>query len=121
MGASVRSFSQHDPVNAGFATIQLPSGHPQCVDAYRAVQEHDLLYVSDSARMWRRYTFDTALDEDRNLCLLAHSHSWLHPEEDYVAMIRDFESQEVRGVARRFDAFVDGLASYYERRLREGV
>jgi hypothetical protein len=121
VGAPVRSFSQHDPVNAGFAAIELPPGHQDCVDAYRAAQAHDLLYVSDSAMMWRRHTFETALDEDRNLCLLAHAHSWLHPEDDYVALIREFESQEVGRLTGRFDAFVDALAGYYERRGRDGM
>jgi hypothetical protein len=85
------------------------------------VQERDLLYVSDSAMMWRRHTFQTALREDRNLCLLAHAHSWLHPEDDYIALIRDVEAREVQALTDRFDAFVDALGSYYERRLREGV
>ena len=119
--APVRSFSQHDPVNAGFAAVTLPPGHDACVDASRAIRDHDLLYVSDSAMMWRRYTFETALDEDRNLCLLAHPHSWLHPQDDYVAMIREFESREVRAVTERFDAFVEALNGYYTRRLKEGV
>lgn len=119
--APVRSFSQHDLVNVGVAAVELPRGHEPCVNARQAIQEHDLLYVSDSAKMWRRYTFETALDQDRNLCLLAHPHSWLHPRDDYVALIRDFESREVRQVTDRFDAFVDALAGYYERRLRDGV
>jgi hypothetical protein len=121
VGAPVRSFSQHDPVNAGFAAVELPPECGVCVDAYRAMLERNLLYVSESAMMWRRHTFETALNEDRSLCLLAHPHSWLHPENDYVAMIRDFESHEVRRVSDRFDAFVDALAGYYERRLKEGV
>ena len=121
VGGPVRSFSQHDPVNAGFAAIVLPAGEPDGVDAYRTVQERNLLYVSDSAMMWRRHTFETALDEGRNLCLLAHPHSWLHPGNDYVAMIRHFESREVQKVTGRFDAFVDALGAYYERRLKEGV
>lgn len=121
VGAPVRSFSQHDLVNAGTALVELPRGHEACVDARRAIQEHDLLYVSDSAKLWRRYTFETALDQDRNLCLLAHPHSWLHPQNDYVAAIRDFESLEVQRVSDRFDAFVDALPGYYERRLREGI
>jgi hypothetical protein len=79
------------------------------------------LYVSDSAMMWRRYTFDTALDEDRNLCLLAHPHSWLHPQDDYVAMIRDLEAREVQALTERFDAFVNALSGYYARRLAEGI
>ena len=120
-GVPVRSFSQHDPVNAGFAAVVLPPGHDACVDAGRAIRDHDLLYVSDSAMMWRRYTFETALDEDRNLCLLAHPHSWLHPQDDYVAMIREFESREVQAVTDRFDAFVQALNGYYTRRLNEGV
>jgi hypothetical protein len=77
--------------------------------------------VSDSAMMWRQHTFESALDEGRSLCLLAHSHSWLHPEDDYIAMIRDLEAQEVERVTARFDAFVDALTRYYERRLEEGV
>jgi hypothetical protein len=119
VNAPVRSFSQHDPVNAGVAAVDLPRGHEACVDARQAIEEHDLLYVSDSAKMWRRYTFETALDQERNLCLLAHPHSWLHPEDDYVALIRHFESREVQRVTDRFDAFVDALTGYYERRLRE--
>jgi hypothetical protein len=120
-GTPVRSFSQHDPVNAGWAEVTLPPGHPPCVDATRLLREHDLLYVSDSAMMWRRHTFATALDEERNLCLLAHPHSWLHPEDDYVAMIRDLEAIEVRTLTDRYDAFVDALEGYYTRRLEEGV
>ncbi len=117
----VRSFSQHDPVNAGFATVRLPPGHHACVDARQMIRDNDLLYVSDSAMMWRRYTFETALDEDRNLCLLAHPHSWLHRENDYVAMIREFELQEVQAVTDRYDAFVDALNGYYTRRLNERI
>lgn len=119
--APVRSFSQHDPVNAGFATVTLPDGHEPCVDVSQVIREHDLLYVSDSAMMWRRHTFATALDEQRNLCLLAHPHSWLHPQDDYVAMIRDFEAREVEAVTHRFDRFVENLRVYYERRLAEEV
>jgi len=121
VGASVRSFSQHDPVNTGFAAIKLPPGHGACVDASLVIREHDLLYVSDSAMMWRRYTFDTALDEQRNLCLLAHPHSWLHPQNDYVAMIREFESSEVQLISERYEAFVEALTGYYTRRLNEGI
>ena len=69
---------------------------------------------------WREHTFETALEEDRNLCLAAHAHSWLHPEDDYVAMIRDFRSRRERAVKGRFDAFIDALDGYYERRLAEG-
>jgi len=118
--APVRSFSQHDPVNAGFATVTL-TGHEPCVDVSAVIREKDLLYVSDSAMMWRRYTFETALDEGRNLCLLAHPHSWLHPQDDYIAMIREFEACEVQAVADRFDRFVENLSGYYERRLAEGI
>jgi hypothetical protein len=121
LGAPVRSFSQHDLVNTGEAAVELPPGHEACVNARQAIREHDLLYVSDSAKMWRRYTFETALDEERNLCLLAHPHSWLHPQDDYVVLIRDFESREVQRVTDRFDAFVDALTGYYERRRREGA
>jgi hypothetical protein len=121
VGARVHSFSQHDPVNAGFVTVTLPPGHPPCVDASEAIRAHDLTYVSDSAMMWRRQTFDSALDEERNLCLLAHPHSWLHPQDDYVAMIREFEAQQLRGVTERFDSFVHALTGYYTRRLDEGV
>jgi hypothetical protein len=120
-GAPVRSFSQHDPVNAGFVSVTLPPGTTVCVDASTVIREHDLLYVSDSAMMWRRYTFETALEENRNLCLLAHPHSWLHPQDDYVAMIRDLESRQKDAVGDRFDAFVDALTGYYTRRLDEGV
>jgi hypothetical protein len=121
VGATVRSFSQHDPVNAGFVAVTLPHGHHACVDASLVIRDNDLLYVSDSAMMWRRYTFETALDEDRNLCLLAHPHSWLHPQDDYVAMIRELESLEVRAVADRYDAFVEALTGYYTRRLDERI
>ena len=121
VGVTVRSFSQHDPVNTGFVTIALPPKHGACVDARQVINDNDLLYVSDSAMMWRRYTFETALDEGRNLCLLAHPHSWLHPQNDYVAMIRELESREAQGVADRYDAFVDALTGYYTRRLSEGI
>lgn len=120
-GVTVRSYSQHDPVNAGFARVTLPQGHYPCADASDVIRDNGLLYVSDSAMMWRRYTFDSALDEDRNLCLLAHPHSWLHPQDDYVAMIRDLEAREAAALASRFDAFVDALGGYYARRLAEGV
>jgi hypothetical protein len=120
-GVTVRSFSQHDPVNAGFASVSLPQGHYPCADASAVIRENDLLYVSDSAMMWRRYTFDTALEEGRNLCLLAHPHSWLHPQDDYVAMIRELEAREVQALTERFDAFVEALSGYYARRLAEGV
>ncbi|HMJ94248.1 MAG TPA: hypothetical protein VK486_00230 [Thermoleophilaceae bacterium] len=121
VGAPVRCFSQHDPVNAGPVTVELPPEHAGYVDASEAAREHDLLYVSDSAMMWRDHTFETALDQDRNLCLLAHPHSWLHPEDDYVALIREFEAREHERVAERFDAFVDALPGYYERRRQEGI
>ncbi len=121
IGAPIQSFSQHDVVNAGATAVTLPAEHAPCVDVSAAIREHDLLYVSDSAMMWRRFTFETALEENRNLCLLAHPHSWLHPEDDYVAMIRAFESREVQAVTDRYDAFVDALAAYYERRRTEGV
>src|SRR5262249_39425688 len=55
VGARVQSFSQHDPVNAGFASVSLPPAHYPCVDASKVIREHDLLYVSDSAMMWRRH------------------------------------------------------------------
>jgi len=108
-------------VNAGVAPVTLPAGHAPCVDVGAVIREHDLLYVSDSAMMLRRFTFETALEENRNLCLLAHPHSWLHPQDDYVAMIREFESREVQAVTDRYDAFADALAAYYERRRAEGV
>ncbi|HEY3024560.1 MAG TPA: hypothetical protein VGJ55_00245 [Pyrinomonadaceae bacterium] len=120
-GDAVQSFSQHDPVNAGFVGVTLPSGHHPCVDVSEVIRNHNLLYVSDSAMMWRQHTFETALDEDRNLCLLAHPHSWLHPQNDYVAMIRELEAQEVQSLSDRYDAFVDALSGYYTRRLTEGV
>jgi hypothetical protein len=120
-GEPVRAFSQHDPVNAGFVTVSLPEGHPPAVDMNQVLRDHELLYVSDSGMMWRRHTFHSALDEGRNLCLLAHPHSWLHPQDDYVAMIRDLEAQEVSALAGRFDAFVNALAGYYTRRREEGV
>ena len=118
---TVRSYSQHDPVNAGFVTVTLPAGHHDCVDVSHVIRDHNLLYVSDSAMMWRRHSFHTALEEGRNLCLLAHPHSWMHPQNDYVAMIREFESREVQAVNDRFDAFVNALTGYYSRRLSEGV
>jgi hypothetical protein len=121
IGATVRSFSQHDVVNAGVAPVTLPAGRAACVDAGAVIREHDLLYVSDSGMMWRQFTFETALEQNRNLCLLAHPHSWLHPQDDYVAMIREFESHEVEAVNDRYDAFVNALAGYYERRRAEGV
>jgi hypothetical protein len=120
-GALVRSYSQHDPVNAGFVNVALPDRHDKCVDASRVIKDYDLLYVSDSAMMWRSYTFQSALNEDRNLCLLTHPHSWLHPQNDYVAMIRDFESREMQRVSAQYDAFVEALTGYYTRRLTERV
>jgi hypothetical protein len=116
VGAPVHSCSQHNPANDGFAEVGLPG----YVDAYRVVHDHDLLYVSESAMRWREHTFETALEQGRNLCLVAHAHSWLHPEEDYVAMIREFRSRRVLGVTEHFDAFIEALAGYYERRLAEG-
>ena len=121
VGTEVRSFSQHDPVNAGFAEVALPASCAPSVDAYRAIRDHSLLYVSDSAKMWRQHTFETALAEGRNLCLLAHPHSWLHPNGDYIGMIREFQAIEMDRAAQPFDAFVEALVKYYERRLREGV
>ena len=85
------------------------------------IRDNQLLYVSDSGMMWRQHTFESALEENRNLCLLAHSHSWLHPQNDYVAMIREFESQELQAISARYDTFVDALAGYYARRLNEGI
>ena len=120
-GAKICSFSQHDPVNAGYAAVTLPSEHYRCVDVSKVIRDNNLMYVSDSAMMWRRYTFHTALQENRNLCLLAHPHSWLHPQNDYVAMIREFESIEAQGVTDRYNAFVNALSAYYSRRLNEGV
>ena len=102
-------------------TVTLPAGHYPCVDAGQVIRDNDLLYVSESAMMWRRYTFDSALDENRNLCLLAHPHSWLHSQNDYVAMIREFESREVQAVSDRYNTFVDALGEYYSRRLNEGI
>jgi len=121
VGEKIRSFSQHDPVNAGFATVALPPEHYTCVDASQVIRDNNLLYVSDSAMMWRRYTFHTALDAGCNLCLLAHPHSWLHPQNDYVAMIREFETLETAAIASRYDAFVGALSNYYSRRLKEGI
>jgi len=120
-GETVWSFSQHDPVNAGFVGVTLPEGHYPCVDVSEVIRNHNLLYVSDSAMMWRQYTFETALDENRNLCLLAHPHSWLHPENDYIAMIRDLESYELKKMSGRYDCFVNALSDYYTRRINEGV
>jgi hypothetical protein len=117
----IRSFAQHNPVNTGNATVTLPPGHERAVDVAAAIREHDLLYVSDSAMMWRSHTFATALEEGRNLCVLAHPHSWLAGHDDYVAMIRDFEARQIQEVSGRFDDFVNGLAGYYRRRLEEGV
>ncbi|HEY8203435.1 MAG TPA: hypothetical protein VIF81_01810 [Pyrinomonadaceae bacterium] len=116
VGDIVQSFCQHDPVNAGFVKVRLPEHHIG-VDVDEVIRNHDLLYVSDSAMMWRKHTFDSVLDEDRNLCLLAHPHSWLHPENDYVAMIRALEAQEVQKLTNRYDAFVEALSDYYTRRL----
>jgi hypothetical protein len=121
VGDEVRSFSQHDPVNAGFTNVKLPAEHYDCVDVSQVIRDHQLLYVSDSAMMWRQYTFHTALEQKRNLCLLAHPHSWLHPQDDYVAMIRELESIEVQTLSNRFNAFVDALSGYYSRRLKEGI
>ena len=120
-GVTVQSFSQHDVVNAGVVSVTLSREHRACVDASEAIKDHDLLYVSDSAMMWRRHTFETALEEDRNLCLLAHPHSWLHPQNDYVAMIREFESREIQRVSEHYDEFVDALTGYYTRRLTERI
>ena len=117
VGVQVRSYAQHDPANAGFAHVELPG----CVDAYRVVRDHELLYVSESAKMWREHTFESALEQDRNLCLSAHAHSWLHPEGDYVSMIRDFRSRRAVAVTEPFDEFIDALAGYYERRRAEGA
>lgn len=36
LGAPVRCFSQHDPVNAGPATIEIPARHEGCLDANRS-------------------------------------------------------------------------------------
>lgn len=119
--APIRAFSQHDPVNAGMAAVVLPPGHEPCVDATHLIRDHELLYVSDSAMMWRRFTFDSALDQDRNLCLLAHPHSWLHPQDDYVAMIREFQAAETAKTMERYDRFADALVGYYTRRLAEGI
>jgi hypothetical protein len=121
VGAPVCSFSQHDPVNAGFADVALPASVGPCVDAYKVILDHELLYVSDSAKMWRQHTFETALAEERNLCLLAHPHSWLHPNDDYIGMIREFQEARTVSASEPFDSFVNALAAYYERRLREGV
>ena len=121
VGTPVVSFSQQDPVNAGFADVVLPASCGPCIDAYKAIRDHDLLYVSDSAKMWRRHTFETALAEDRNLCLLAHPHSWLHSNEDYIGMIREFQAAETARASEPFDTFVDALVKYYERRVRDGV
>ncbi len=121
VGDTVRSFSQHDPVNAGFVRVTLPRDRYPVVDATRVIQDNNLLYVSDSAMMWRRHTFQSALDENRNLCLLAHPHSWLHHQNDYVAMIREIESCEVQAISERYDSFVDSLSDYYLRRLHEGI
>src|SRR5262249_21710374 len=121
VGAPVRSFSQHDPVRAGWAAVDLPPGREPCVNAYEVVKAHNLLYVSESAMMWRQHTFETALEQARNLCLLAHPHSWLHPQHDYVALVRDLESDEIGATSERFDRFVDRLVAYYERRAIEGV
>jgi len=121
IGARVVSFSQHDVVNAGTASVTLPATHAGCVDAREVIQDNHLLYVSDSAMMWRQFTFETALDQNRNLCLLAHPHSWLYPGNDYIAMIREFQLAETQRVQGNYDAFVDELSCYYERRLREGV
>jgi hypothetical protein len=116
-GVDIRSFSQHDPVNAGFASVRLP----RWVDAYEAVRRHDLLYVSDSAMMWREHTFESALATGRDLCLLSHPHSWLHPQQDYVALIRDLQATRVAQAGDGFDRFVANLDAYYARRREEGA
>jgi hypothetical protein len=121
LGVPVSCFSQHDPVNAGAAVVELPPGYEGCVDATSAARDHDLLYVSDSGMMWREHSFDSALTQGRNLCLLAHPQSWLHPEDDYVALIRDCEARELDLLKERYDAFVEALPGYYERRRLEGV
>ena len=120
-GVPVVSYCQHDPVNSGVTRVTLPEGHHRCIDVADVVAEHDLLYVSDSAMMWRQHTFHTALAEGRNLCLLAHAHSWLHPQDDYIAMIRDLQAEQVNALEGRFDGFVDALEGYYTRRVRDGV
>jgi hypothetical protein len=120
-GTAVQSFSQHDPVNAGFAAVSLPAGHRPLVDAHEVIARHNLLYVSESAMLWRKHTFESALETGRNLCLLAHPHSWLHPQSDYIAMIREFEKRELDRVSGHYDAFVEALAGYYARRLQEDV
>lgn len=121
VGERICSFSQHDVVNAGIVTVNLPEGYRDCVDARHVIRDHDLLYVSDSAMMWRQLTFETAMDQNRNLCLLAHPHSWLYPADDYIEMIRDFQVQETTRIESNYDGFVDALIGYYQRRLTEGV
>lgn len=120
-GTEVRSVSQHDPVNAGFAAVELPDGYRTCVDVSQVIREFALLYVSDSAMMWREHTFLTALDQQRNLCLLAHPHSWLYEGNDYIEMIRRFQAAEEERLAGKYDRFVGALSNYYQRRLAEGV
>ena len=43
VGAPVVSFSQHDPVNAGFADVVLPASCAPGIDAYKAIRDHDLV------------------------------------------------------------------------------
>jgi peptidoglycan/xylan/chitin deacetylase (PgdA/CDA1 family) len=115
--APVRSFSQHDPVNAG--ALEPCAG--RYIDAYRAIPRYGLLYVSDSGMMWRQHTFESALAENRSLCLLAHPISWLHESHDLIEIIRDAQRREAERAARRFDSFAENHIDYYERRRSEGV
>ena len=104
-------------MNTGWAK---PAGQTW-VDAYELVRKHDLLYVSDSGMMWRQHTFASALETGRNLCLLAHPISWLHGEQDLIAIIRDVEAHEHARMGERFDTFAKNHLDYYEKRLAEGV
>jgi hypothetical protein len=115
--APVRAFSQHDPVNAG----AMEPCAEKYIDAYRAIPRYGLLYVSDSGMMWRQHTFESALAENRSLCLLAHPICWLHESRDLIEIIRHVERREAERAAKRFDSFAENHIDYYERRRLEGV
>jgi hypothetical protein len=113
--APVRSISQHDPVNTG-AYRPVSSRY---VDAYAAFDRLGLLYVSDSGKMWRQYTLDTALDTGRNLCLLAHPISWICEKYDLLSVIHDIKEEEVTALTNRFSTFAHNHITYYQKRMAE--
>lgn len=116
IGAPTRSFSQHDPVNTGAVTL----GLGKYIDAYEAIKTHDLLYVSDSGMKWRKHTFETAVATGKNLCLLSHPISWMHPGDDLIAIIREVEAREIERITGHYDSFAINHIQYYERRAAEG-